>query len=117
MAPNRYRLYCSCALKDNNLTVTATTDEQSTNINVRLNLTRKQLQPPKFELMLPSELNVALNERCTFPVEFSGEEIDVKWFFNSEQLSSDFQVKTINGEIRKTTTAIITQMKQTLGRD
>ena len=80
----------------------------------QLNLTRKQLTPPKFELTLPSEITVALNERGVFPVEYTGEEVDVKWFFNTEKLGSDFQVKTIAGERSNSTTAIISQMKQSL---
>ena len=108
---NRFRFFCSCARRPDDIVVIGTSRQQSTTVTCRLNLTRKQLTPPKFQLDLPSELSCRLGERCTFPVEFTGDKVDVKWTFSQAQLSSDFQVKTITGS---STTAIITRMKEAL---
>ena len=80
----------------------------------QLNLIQKQILPPKIEFNLPSEKEVALGARATFPVDYYGEKTEVKWLFNNAPLSSDFQVTQSTTGNKHSTRAIISEMKVSL---
>ena len=75
---------------------------------------QKQLLPPKIEFNLPSEKEVGLGARATFPIDYYGEECEIKWLFNNLPLSSDFQVTQSTTGNKHSTKAIIEKMKISL---
>ena len=85
--PRAFRLNCTAATKDNPTHRYRHHWCPSDPGFLSAKFNPEAAKPPKFELLLPSEHQVQLNERATFPVEYTGEQCDVKWSFNGAQLT------------------------------
>ena len=114
LSDTRFRFQVDKVLHGGQIIITATNGGPVTQARTNLNILKKKVLPPVVEFNLPSEKQIDLGDRVSFPIDYIGEDVEVKWHFNGSALSSDFQVTQSSAGNKHSTCAIILNMTMAL---
>ena len=77
ISDNRFKFFVEKVQTGGQIIISATNGGQVTQATTKLNVLRKLILPPVVEFNLPSERKAELKERLSFPIDYTGDDVEV----------------------------------------